>query len=65
MRAILLAVSMTPLAALCDGFAIYNICAYSPGRERVVAHDAVELRDRTGEDLAMYDRWSSVKRRTF
>ena len=54
MRAALLAVLAAPFAALCDGFTIYNICKYSPGRERVAASDAVELRDRTGVDMAMY-----------
>ena len=36
------------------GFTIYNVTPYSPGREGVAAADALELRRRTGVDMALY-----------
>ncbi len=53
-RGLLLALLAMPPAALCGGFTIYNISSYSPGRERIAAEDAVELKNRTGVDMALY-----------
>ena len=53
-RGLLLALLAMPPAALCGGFTIYNISSYSPGRERIAAEDAAELKNRTGVDMALY-----------
>ena len=37
-----------------SGFTLYNVVPFSPGNEKVVAADAKEYLERTGNDLVLY-----------
>ena len=48
-----LSCAMAAFACLGE-FTVYNVTAFSPGREDVAAADAIELKRRTGVDMALY-----------